>query len=279
MSEDKLSFLDEPDMPDAPAPEPEVEAAEPPAVPRDEKGRFAAVEPVETGEPEPDAPPASAPKAEHTIPVAVVTAEREKRQAAERELAEMRRQVAENQRVMLEFQARQMAPKAPEPEPVQIPDPVQDPEAFVRFMAEQQQRQIQSVMQRQAEERDNEQATISQEIAVEKYGQEAVDAALEAARQSGVVQQFTRGRDRWQRLVQWHQQQQVLGEVGSDLTGYRERIIAEERERIAAEERAKVMAEYRIKPSPSAPPPSLAAAPSTGAPRPSPGSAFDNAFS
>lgn len=273
MTEDKLSFLDEPDMPDAPAPEPTVEtAADPaPSQPRDEQGRFAAAR-AETGETTTDAPPASDPqKAEqHTAPIAAVTAEREKRQAAERQAAEFQRRIAE-------LEARSAQPARPEPERPQaqhwsqipLPDPVQEPERFQQVM------QFKDMMR----ERDS-RAAASEFYARREFGDDAVNAAIAAAEQAGMVAQFATGQfDSWQRLVRWHKQQQVLGEVGEDPAAYRERILSEARESIEAEIRAKVLAEMNVQTAPSAPPPSLAAAPSTGAPRQSPGSAFDNAFS
>lgn len=283
MAEDKLSFLDEPDVPDTPAAEPVVEtAAEPtPAPARDERGRFAASEHVETGEPTPDAPPASAQKQEHAVPVAAVTAEREKRQAAERQLAEAQQQMLAFQRQMLEMQTRAMAPKDPEPETVQVPDPVTDPEGYAQFIIQQADARIASVLRAQADEYDQRDAWASQEAATREYGEEAVSAALEAAKAANVVGNFMKGRDRWQRLVQWHRQQQVLSETGGDLPGYRSRLEAEMRQTMEAQIRSEIMAQAGIRPAPSAPPPSIAAAPGTSPrtqPAPGESEAFSDAF-
>lgn len=280
MAEDKLSFLDEPDVTEAPAEAPELaEAAEPPASPqtRDDKGRFAAAQHEGTGETT-DAPPASEPKQDqHTAPIAAVTAEREKRQAAERALDELRRQTAERERMFMEMVQARQAPqqRQPEPEPVQAPDPVEDPHGFAAFV----QQQAQMAMAQQTQAIDGQMAAFSQQVAVEKYGAEAVDAALAWAKQAGVVDRFRSGIDRWSRLVAAHKQQQVLGEVGDDLGAFRSRVETDLRQSLEAEIRAKVLAELNVSPAPpSAPPPSLAGAPSFGAPRPSSGSAFDQAF-
>ena len=283
MAEDKLSFLDEPDVPDAPAPEPVVEqAADPtPSPARDERGRFAAAEHVETGDPTPDAPPASVPKQEHAVPVAAVTAEREKRQAAERQLAEHQQQMMLLQRQMLEMQARAMAPKPAEPETIQVPDPVTDPEGYAQFVYQQADARIAAVLRARADEDDQRDAWASQEAATREYGEEAVSAALEAARAANVVGNFIKGRDRWQRMVQWHRQQQVLSETGGDLAGYRSRIEAETRQAMEAQIRSELMAQAGIRPAPSAPPPSIAAAPGISPrtqPAPGESEAFSDAF-
>ena len=289
MAEDKLSFLDEPDVTEPPAEAPaqvEQPAAETPIAPnRDDKGRFAAAQHEGTGDTTtPDAPPASGQKAEQpTVPVAAMTAEREKRQDAERRVAEFERQLAEQQRLLLDMQARMMAPqqRQPEPEPVQPPDPVEDPQGYAAFVHAQTEQRVAAILQQQAVDFDNRESLFSRAVATKEFGAEAVEAALTAAQRAGVVGSFKSGPDRYSRLVDWHRQQQVLGEVGSDLGAFRSRIEGDLRQSLEAEIRAKVLAELNVQPAPSAPPPSLAAAPGAGLrsqPVEDDTTAFTNAF-
>lgn len=136
--------------------------------PRDEQGRFApkadeqaspapeptpapqSAEPV-TPEPTPSVEPQAAPTAPPSgyIPIAAVLDEREKRQKYERELEELKRQIAE---------ARQ--------QPVAPPDPIADPDGFQRALDEKLQQTQWDATTR-----------ISLRFAVQQHGEEAVKAA------------------------------------------------------------------------------------------------------
>ncbi len=258
MAEDKLSWLDESPVdqqPEETQVEPRVDAEPPveaaPEVVRDEQGRFAPKE--GKGEIE-SAPPAPEPK-EHTAPITALLDERDKRQAAERRADDFQRQLAE-------FTRQQQPREAPK-----TPDVIEDPDGFQRHLLGYTDQRL-----------DNQEAAFSERFARKEHGDEAVNAALEAARAARTVQAFTAGPDRWERMVKWHQQQQVVQEVGSDPAAYKTRL----REEIAAELRESIKAEImaEIRPAaPSAPPPSLATAQSLGSSLPaSRGSAFDNAF-
>jgi len=257
MADDNLSFLDQ--TPEQPAP-----AAAPENRARDEQGRFAA---KGTGDSEPSveltpAPAAASPAAEpqdrHMVPLSVLLEERKAlREQLDRERGEFTRRQDEIAR-----QLEQM--RQPRREAVQPPDPNEDLPGYLGFVQMQQQAAL-----------DNQEAQFSEMIARQKHGDDAVNEALQAAQQARVVQQFTNGPDRWDRLVRWHKQQTVAAGVG-DLSSYRERLKAELRDELLAE----MGAQAQPAPArPATPPPSMAAAPGATAPSSAPaGSGFDRAF-
>ena len=270
MSGDRLSFLsnqteDEPAeeiadaAPQQEAPETPAEPATPPASApapaqpaptpgqaRDDKGRFA---PGQKGEDD-GAPPAPDQRALEGRLVAMLE-ERDKRKAAEQAAAHWQRQ--------FEDLRRQQMPRQ------QVPDVVQDQEGY--------QRHIEYEMNRRL---DLQEAEFSKSIALREFGPEAVEAALQAAQQSGAIEHFRQGLDRWSAMVRWHKAQTTLSEVG-DPTEYRRKIEAETRQKVEAE----LAAKYAPAPPP-VPPTSLASAPgqrSGGDPAPlSDQEAFSNAF-
>lgn len=233
MSTDRLSFLSdqteephveevaaEPTPVEESAPPPEAEA--PPGPARDEKGRFAPTGETTGATPAPD-------QKERHVPLNAMLDERDRRKAAEMEAARWRQQVEEMQR---------------RSQPQQIPDPVENPQGY--------QLSIEQVV---AARLDMQEAQISERFARQKFGDEAVNAALEAAEQSGAINHFRSGPDRWSNMVQWHQAQSTLNTVGN-LSDYQARIEAEIRAKLEAEYAAK----YNPAPPP-VPPGSLAAAP------------------
>jgi hypothetical protein len=264
MSDDKLSFLDE-------TPEDAPKAVEPEASPpRDDAGRFA---PKETGDSE--VPPAEpvvpagvspapeVPREQHSVPLSVLLEERKTlREQQDRERNEFQRQLQEMRQSLAQV-------TQPKPQPVQIPDPNEDLEGFLRF-----QQQAWSVQM------DDREASISEYMARDKYGDDACSEALRAAQQAGVVQHFTSGPDRWGRLVKWHKQQSAVAEIGDDPNAYRERVRAEARAEFEAEMASRQQHMPPGAQRPATPPPSLAASPSTGPARApgGKGSAFDRAF-
>jgi hypothetical protein len=225
MTDDRDIFDDE-----SPATTTEGVSPEAPETARDDKGRFAAkdtgdaapAEAAPPAEPVRDAPPASVEPKDHFAPIAAVLDEREKRQRAEAERDEYKRRHQEIE--------RQIA--ASRQQPPQLPDAVEKPEEFAAFLMQQQRAQL-----------DNLEAQFSERFARREYGTEAVDAALEAARAQNVIGHFTRGPDRWERMCEWHKQQQMAAEIGNDPAAYRTKVEAELREKL----RAELMAE--LKPS------------------------------
>lgn len=211
---------------------------EKPAPLRDESGRFAKGE-TEPETPEPSgAPPAPKEDRDFAGILKGLMDEREKRQRYEAEVAEYKRKLAA-------FEAEKQAP--------QVPDVIEDQQGFAAYL-----------MQQQAQQRDHLEAVFSERFARKEYGNEAVDAALAAAQQQGVVAHFTRGPDRWERMCEWHKGYLAQAEIGNDPAAFRAKI--------EAELRAKIMAEMGASPEAKpTPPKSLAAAAGSGRASPSAG--------
>lgn len=241
MSEDKLDFLDgEPaEVTPEPVQQPEQQA-EPPA----SKGEPPAQEPVA-------APPAEPPKEQHVAPLTALLDEREKRQAAEREAAELRewrRQQEERQRAAQ----------------VQAPDPRQDPNGALDYQR--------AVFQAQLT---NTRLQTSRFLAEREFGADVVaEAFAYFDKNPALSHQFVDQPSPFHAAVEFYKRQKVAEEVGADPAAYRARL--------EAEIRAQVMAELQVQPAQPKPrlPGSLAAAPAAGsAGEPTAkGSAFDAAF-
>lgn len=174
-----------------------------------------------------DEPAAEAPKAkedepEKSVPLAALQAERnEKRELARR---------------LEEYQRNQ-----PREEP-KVPDVFEDQHAYTQHL------------QQQFEQaRNNDRLNMSEAMARELHGDEAVDAAFEAVKAAGITQQFLQDRHPWGAVVKWHDKQQKMAEIGDDPEGWK----AKERERIRQELQAELVAE-NVKSAASAKAPSLA---------------------
>lgn len=93
----------------------------------------------------------------------------------------------------------------------------------------------------------------SEAKAREAHGDEAVNAAFEAARQAGFTQAFVGRPDAYGEMVRWHQAQQLQATIGSNPAAYTEQL--------KAQIRAQVLAELKQgTPPPSNLPPSLSTA-------------------
>jgi hypothetical protein len=182
--------------------------------------------------------------------------EQRHRYQAERARAE---ELARVNQQLLEALQRQQPQQQPQPI-----DPVAEPERYYaelqravdqRLQAAEQTRQqeMQHVQQQMLSYR----ADVSEQHARRAHGNEAVDTALQAAHAAGVAQAFVQQSDPYGALIDWHRQQQVVREVGSDLAGFRAKVEQQVRE--------KVMAELRQGRQPSSLPPSIAAAPNGAA--------------
>lgn len=241
MSEDKLDFLD--GQPAEVTPEPQAE----PVVlvePKADKGEPPAQEPV-------SAPPAELPKEQHVAPLTALLDEREKRQAAEREAAELRewrRQQEERQRAAQ----------------VQAPDPRQDPDGALQHERAMFQAQL-----------TNSRLQTSRFLAEKDFGVDVVKETFAFFdKNPALSHQFVDHPSPFHAAVEFYKRQKVAEEVGADPAGYEAKIEARLRE--------KLMAEMQTQPAQPKPrlPGSLAAAPAAGvAGEPaSKGSAFDAAF-
>jgi hypothetical protein len=118
----------------------------------------------------------------------------------------------------------------PQRPPPQVPDVLDSPQEYARFMQSQSQQLAQNVK-----------LDISEEMARTTHGDDVVDAAfqsLQAAKDAAAWQKIVQARHPWNELVKWHKQQQVFSEVGDDPTGWMEK----QREAIRAEVEAELAA-------------------------------------
>lgn len=174
----------EPEAPAAPGPEP-IDANAP-------AGQEAEAAPGQT---EQDDAPAQEGAAVSEGRLNALLAERDKRQAAEREAQELKRQLEQ-------FQQRQAPAPAPQ-QPTEAPDPVMDPQGFQAWIVNEQYRQREQ---------------ISQVAAVRHYGLDKVAAAEQAINAAGrldpsLIAKVKSQPDPYGFAVEWHQQQQMLQQV------------------------------------------------------------------
>jgi hypothetical protein len=205
-----------------PAAEPVVEEAETPAV--EAEAEPTEVEPVETETEEAD--PAAEPVAAKTVPLPALTEERTKRQEAEAKYKVLEDMIKANTQAQQPVEQPKAAP---------IPDPIADPEGFAAYTQQSIDHRVQATR-----------LDMSEDLARSKHGDEAVEAALEAAKLAGpnVFNKFQHERNPYEALIKWHTDQRVVTEIG-DPAAFREKMVAEIRAEIQAEmvaEQAKVLA-------------------------------------
>jgi uncharacterized caspase-like protein len=251
---DKLDFLDEQPT----APEPEGQKPDPAPA---EAGK--GDEPVALKEPAPDAPaapPAASDEKPRDIPITALLDEREKRQAAERELQQLRAWRQEQER-----KAREAA--------AQAPDFYSDPDQRLQFERQQFQASLW-----------NERLNMSEALARDKFGDETVDRARDAfqaavAQNPALAVELQSSAHPYAFVVNWYKRQAVLAEIGTDPEAWKARQIESIKEQLRQELMAEMQQTQPVLPKPRLPG-SLASAPAAGkagemAPR---GSAFDAAF-
>lgn len=190
---------------------------------------------------EPAAPPVAQEETKH-IPISALLDEREKRQAATRELEELRRQMAAQQQ-----QQKQ-------------PDFYEDPESRLRA----ERSQVQQMLW-------NERLNTSEIVARNAFGDDAVNEAqqaflAESRNNPTLYMELQRQANPYGYVVQWHKRQSVLTKLGDDPDAY---IQAEVQRRLQ---------ELQAAPKPAAPPASLAAAPAAGTGQKPAKSGFDALF-
>lgn len=263
MTEDKLSFLDQPrdeagrfasksDSQPAPEPTPEPPASEPPAQ----------VQPASEPAPEPTSQPVSAPVQPPPgyIPMAAVLDEREKRQKYERELEELRRKFEEATR------------KPPQPL-----DPIADPEAFERQLNERIERVRWDAI-----------TSASHVAALRLHGPEKVKSAeewlqLELQSNPAFWQVIQRQPDPYDFVVSQHQRSLRLQKIGDEDPEAWAQKWAEANGYVkAGQQPQQSVGGASPSPQPTLPRPSLASAPSAAGKAPNvptgPGAAFDAVF-
>lgn len=193
--------------------------------PRDEQGRFA---PTQEAAPEPTPEPIEpSPDVEQPeplngelIPRGAVIAERKKLQAR---IAQIE-QEAQSREQQYQQQLRQL--QQPQ-QPQETPDIFEDPEGAIAARL--------SPMQQMME---SNRLDFSEDRARDKYGDQIVDQAFEAAQRAGIAGQFASRRHPYGDLVQWFQREQTLSEVGTDPKAYREKLAAEIRAEVLKELKA-----------------------------------------
>lgn len=183
---------------------------------RDEAGRFAAqtdTQPsVTQTTADADAPDHPDDVAQHQngVPVRAVKDEREKRQAAQAEAEQLRREMAELKgQITLLSQQRQPAPQhQQEQQPATLWD---DPENYLKGQLSPVQQQIEEMREMMFENQ------AAQVHGVEKL--QAAKAAAEGLDQVGKAnlhRQLMSGGNPFDNLVKWYQQQQVMARIGND---------------------------------------------------------------
>ena len=240
MSDDKLAFLDEPTTEQTP--EPAIAAPEVTA-------------PVEA-QPEPEGDRARDPETGRFIPLTVLLDERDKRRDQNREMEELKQKLQKYEQ--------------PSDQPHEMPT---DPREMVQTLVAEQQRMA-----------FDERLNVSEMLARQTFGDDIVTAAQQAYRVAkqanpALQQALQEQLHPYKYVVEWHKQQKLLSEIGTDPEAWRKA----ETEKI----RAAVLAELQgggVPPpaqSSQQPPPSVVGRPAaakTGTVPTGPGNAFDQTF-
>ena len=202
---------------EAPAPEPEQPEKEAPAE---------ELEPKAEDKPKGFRDPQSG----RFVPLTELQSEREKRQEAQKardDEVRLRTQAEENARryqaQLADMERRIQAAQNP-PQPP--PDAFTDPEGWQQHIQAQFQQQIL-----------NERANTSEMLARNKFGDETVEKALQAAVSQGLGPRFMQMRDPYGSLIDWHKRATVIQKIGPDPEAYERQV----EERI----RAQVLAELK----------------------------------
>lgn len=204
-----------PEVKDEPAVEAKAEAPEPETQ-------------VETEEPSPQG---RDPRTGRFVPVSELVEERKKLRAEREE--EMRLRVAAEERAKFyeaQFQQFQRQPQrepVQQQRPVEIPDPIQDPQGYARFLLDHTEQQL-----------INDRVNLSEDIARQTHGDKAVDEALNAAHQVGVAPRFQNHRNPFGALMQWYRQAKTLQEIGPDPDAYKTKLRDSIRTELLAELKA-----------------------------------------
>lgn len=181
--------------------------------PRDEHGKFAPKQTegtATTTEPVIDAQPATPDKPNNGVPVRAVQEERQKRQEAEASAEALRRELAELRGTVQALQSQQKPVQQQEEKPA--PTLWDDPDNYL-------QSQINPVQQQMMEMKE----FMSENLAVQSYGEEAVNAAKQAIEQVArtpegqqVIAKMMQSRHPFGDLVKWHKQHEAMRLVGDD---------------------------------------------------------------
>lgn len=148
----------------------------------------------------------------------------------------------------LRDEIRSLKAAQPKPEPVPLPDVLDNPEGFAGHI----QNQVQEAVRHAT-------FNMSRAQAVREHGEDAVaEAEASLDRNSPEFNAIVNSGDPYWSLMQHVQKQQAMAEIGDDPAAFRARVIAEERAKWEAE-----MAAKQVKGTEA--PPSLASTPNIGA--------------
>lgn len=170
---------------------------------------------------------------QHLVPVSELQKERQKRQeeAKLRELAEANAKEYKELVERISTQPPAQPPQPTQPQEVQLPDPYEDPEAYTEAVVQQRLGPIQQQMMAM-------QLNMSERMAVQVHGQQAVEDAFDAVKKAGNARQFLNSPDAYGEMVKWHKDQLAINEFGNDPEAYRERIKAEIRQELLSDLKA-----------------------------------------
>lgn len=197
--------------------------------PRDDRGRFASQTPPQQEaeadvQPQAEAPPTPQPDLQDKrVPFAELQAERKKRQELERLHLEAEARAKALEQVAMQSRHQPQ----PQVQQEEEPDPYTDPQGW----AQHQRNQVQEMIRQNR-------AAMSQRFAVAQYGAEAVQAALASVPNHIANGFYANSADPFGDLMEWHKEQQVRKEVGTDLDGFKKRIEDEVRQKVLAELKA-----------------------------------------
>lgn len=189
----------------------EAPASEAAGQPRDETGRFAS---HQSGQSEAPAATTEPNAAEHQepgkgVPVAALQAEREKARTARDEAEALRREIAELRGMVTAQRQPASAQPAAEAAPATIWD---NPDGYVDS-------RLTPIQQQLMDQRE----FLSETLAVQAHGAEAVDAAKKAIEQVAatpegqqIIRKMMQSRHPFNDLVSWHKQQAAIQRVGND---------------------------------------------------------------
>jgi len=220
--------ISEPEPAATPEPAPTQATAEPGEAgqPRDERGRFAPragdlpQQPAAQAQPAPEAQPGQqSPKDDGpAIPAWRLSEVTQERNALRDQLAELRRQ---NELFAMQMRQFQQQPREPE----KVPDVFEDPNAFLRHGVQQAITPVQSQVAQVTE-------YYSRARAIDKHGEEAVNAAYDALDQAlrsrdpdahAAFQRAQSSIDPFGEVMKWHRKTSVLREIGEDPNAWYEK--------------------------------------------------------
>lgn len=199
---------------------------------RDDQGRFAPKpEPEAKAETPPPSPEVEKdPDTNRHVPLRELKTEREKRQSAEKlrdeATARADKREAEFNALMRQLQTQQQV-RQPEPQQAapEIPDPFLDPQGWAAHQQEQA-----WISNRHAI------ADMSEAAARRQFGNEAVDKAMQAAKDAGVNRQFwAKAKDPYFEMMDWHKRHEAAQRIGPDPDKFEKDLEAKLREKILSE--------------------------------------------